>query len=300
MLYGDPSLENFLRGFEGGYDAEAANLLREMCQEEEARGLPFKLASDQLLKDGDQITKNAIDRAIDFSRQGKPVILDGVPLGFMKKYEIDDVTDYRIVEKLDEYLKEKEFSGPTQVALVHVHPAEMAARMEKRNEEALARGGDKHNLRDDIRYFSQYSQLYGKQSEDGVSLDSQEISRDDFRLIAEKFGSKDGVKIRDMKSPEMMEKKSAAIEEIAKTMCDVIGFGDSDVIRVGTKVRADVVFDHQQQTTSEIAGQIFGFISSNMVEKPKEKEAKDSTSVQESWVARVSKKRVRNDFELGS
>lgn len=287
----EQSINGFLQDTEDRYSPDLISFLRDICKEEKARDMPFKIEADRLYKDGDQITKNAIDRAISYSKNGKAVILDGVPLGFMKKYEIDDATDYRIVEKLDEYLKEKEFSGPTQVALVHVHPAEMAARMEKRNEEALARGGDIHNLRDDIRYFSQYSQLYGKQSEDGIPLGLQEIKRDDFRLIAEKFGSKDGVKIRDMKDLEMAEQKNVAIEEISKTMCDAIGFEDADVLRVGSKVRADFVFDHQQQKTSEIAGQIFGFISSNMPAK----EVEDAIFAEKSWVDIVSQNRAGGD-----
>jgi adenylate kinase family enzyme len=280
-----------------GHDQEAKKLYQE-------RG-------EDYVYDGDEITKNAIDRAIKNSRNGKATVLDGVPLGFMKRFEIDDPTDYRIVEKLEEYLKSQNFDAPTQVALVHLNPKEMAARMEQRNKNALSAGGDETDARDSFRYFSQYSQLYGKPNEDGALLSpEQKIQQKDIYRAAEKFGAKDGVRIREMnETPEdlsdpkkiheaKMKPVFAAIEE-GKKLLSTIGFEDgSNSLVVGTKVKADVIFDHEKQPTNKIAEQILGFISSNMVEKPKAKEAEDLSSNKKSWVDIVSRNRSRDDSTI--
>ena len=325
----EKSFEEFLQNTEGRYDAETLGLLREMAQEERESGA-FRKATKDLYDDGDQITKNAINRAIEDSKKGKATILDGVPLGFMKKYEIDDTEDYRIVEKLEDYLKSQDFDAPYQVALVHLHPKEMAARMEQRNKDARSAGGEVDDARDDIRYFSQYSQMYGGPNEDGALLSpAQVIQQKDIYHIAEKFGGRDGVRIRDMERPEIDSKATqeearkvhktkmkpvlATIQD-GKNLLNGMGFEDgANSLSIGTKVKAHVVFDHEKQPTAEISGQILGFISKNMAvaqkdnnhdHKPAPKKAKDDIPSEKSWVAshnkKAAKKNKHHDLKLYS
>jgi hypothetical protein len=325
------SISKFLEDAGNRYDVQSMNLIKEMAQEEIQTG-DYKKATTALFHEPEKITRSAIDRAIENSKNGIATILDGVPLGFMR--EDNPNHDYRIVEQMDEYLSHKEFNGPTQVALVHLHPKEMASRMEQRNINARSEGGDKWDERDGLGFYeAQYGQLFGKVSNDGSLLSpAQEISRKDIYNIAEKFGDAkvDGknVKIRDLKKEalsgrfnseegnEAQNISTLAIRSEGKRMLDAIGFEDGEhSVRIGTKVRADVVFDHQSQSTSEISSQIVSFICQNMEaaqvfqdsnsldkdldSKPKAKEAEDIIPSGRSWVERISNfRRAKDDSEI--
>jgi hypothetical protein len=282
----EQSLDGFLQDTAGRYDAATLTDLRNMAQEERASGAFKRRGVSEIYHNGDKVTESAIDRAMRNSRDGIATILDGVPLGFMR----EDVPnqDHRVIEKMDAYLKSKGFAGPTQVALVHVHPKEMVARMEQRNINAESAGGDKNDRRDGLAFYeAQYSQLFGKPNQDGTLLNPpQELHQKDIYAAAEKFGSIEidgrAVKIRDLQDQE--KRKSAAIE-VGNRVLNAIGFEDgANSLAIGTKIRTDVVFDHEQQSTAEIAAQVVGFISKNI---DKEVEQESAAVKQGGFVARL-------------
>lgn len=325
------SIDEFLKDTEGRYDAQTMSFLKEIAQEEMQNGKYQKAIIDLCTEPG-KITKSAIDHAIRNSENGIATILDGVPLGFMR--QDNPSQDHRIIEKMEEYLDYKEFNGPTQVALVHLHPKEMSLRMQQRNTSAESEGGSMRDRRDGLEFYeAQYSQLFGKVSNDGALLDPvQKIYKEDIYDIAANFGNVefdgDEIKIRNLKkqvlsgdltlekSNEAQIKLTSAIEAEGKKILDAMGFKDGeDSLEIGTKVRSDVIFDHQNQSTSEISSQIIGFISQNMGtiqtvqdsnsvdkfpdSKPKAKEAEDIIPSGKSWVERISdSKRAKDDSEI--
>lgn len=270
------SIDAFLQNTEGKYDVQTLNFLKELAQEEKQNGY-YQQAIIDLCSEPGKITKSAIDRAIRNSENGIATILDGVPLGFMDPRNPNK--DYRVVEQMEEYLRQKEFNGPIQVALVHLHPNEMALRMEQRNIEAKSVDGNEREERDGLGFYeAQYSQLFGKVGNDGILLNPvQIITLDDINNIAEKFGAAqvDGeeIKIRDLKERELSEnsevklESTLAIRSEGKKLRDAMGFEDGEnSLEIGTKVRSDVIFDHQRQETSEIASEMIEFIAQNMKE----------------------------------
>lgn len=297
------NIDQFLKDTDNRYDLQTMTNLKGLAQDEMASN-SYKDAVMDLARQPEKITKSAIDHAIENSKNGIATILDGVPLGFMK--ETEPTTDHRVVEKMEQYLKDQECTSPTQVALVHLHPNEMALRMAQRNIEASAPGGDKWDRRDGLSYYeAQYGQLFGKVNEDGQLLDPpQEIHRQDIYDIAEKFGSTkvndETIKIRDLTDVEL---RQTAIESEGKKVMDAIGFDEGmNSLTIGSKVKTDVIFDHQQQSSTEISSEIVGFIAHNMNKQqdvlheiPKEQKAEDLLPSKRSWRKMISDDRQEKD-----
>lgn len=294
------SLDQFLQDTNHRYERETLLHLKGLAQDE-MQTHAYQNAVIDLAHQTAKITKSTIDHAIENSHTGIATILDGVPLGFMD--ERQPTTDHRIIEKLERYLEEKGFTGPTQVALVHLHPTEMALRMQQRNNNADAAGGDKGDRRDHLGYYeAQYSQLFGKKTHDGELLHpTQELRRDDIEGIVEKFGAikinDEEVRIRDIKEHERSDDVKDAIKQKTQNVMDAIGFAQGeDVLTIGSKIKADVMFDHQQQSSTDIASTIVDFISQHMPpEKPKAKEAEDILPTKKSWVDMINDERKAKD-----
>ena len=116
-------------------------------------------------------------------------------------------------------------------------------------------------------------------SDDGVQVGH--LSVKSVHEAVEKFGEEDGVKICDMKrdsTPEVSaeEKHKSAMDPVFATLREGkklqyhLGFEDgSTALNVKTKSSADAVYEHGARRTTEIANNIYDWVSQEM---KKEKE----------------------------
>ena len=178
------------------------------------------------------------DHAIESSTKGVPIVIDGSD-GMRERFE--------------QYAKEQSHACPTSVILVHLPIAELAKRMEVRNLQALETGNTS-NQRNNIRPFEQYAEFFGADG-DVTKLAGETLHRADVVHAVDKFGHEgDGAKL-----------------------CEKLGFQKGqDSIVIGTKVKADAVFDHAKMTTVEIAGGIIDLASQTMNKSHKEEEISEA------------------------
>ena len=170
------------------------------------------------------------DHAIESSAKGAPIIIDGSD-GMRERFE--------------QYAKEQGYACQTSVILVHLPIAELAKRMEVRNLRALEMG-NASNQRNNIRPFEQYAEFFGADG-DATKLAGKILHRADVVHAVNKFGHEgDGAKL-----------------------CEKLGFQEGqDSIVIGTKVKADAVFDHAKMTTAEITGEVEGLLSRTIAPTP--------------------------------
>jgi hypothetical protein len=239
----------FLENTEGRYSRDTLFQLRELAKEEhENLGKALGEISTP------NMFERMVDRAIENSKKGIPTILDMIPDG---------------MEDFKKYLEEKNFKCPIRTVLVHVPIPELAARMEERNKNAVAEGGDLSNRREGMFPFQQYAKIFGAISEIGEKAVLDRLSAVDVYKATEKFGDKGGIRIREM-SASVKDHKSQMAPVLAtlqegKKLLDKIGFEDgSPVLDVRAKVSADVIYDHAKESTAAIAEKIHGWIASEM------------------------------------
>lgn len=182
---------------------------------------------------GEAMRQRIFDHAIESSKRGTPIIIDGSD-GMREQFE--------------EYAKKQNYDCPTKVILVHVPFTELATRMEARNSQALA-AGNLSNQRKDIRPFEQYSEFFGANA-DNTKLAGEKLFKADVIQAAEKFGSK---------------------EDVVK-LCEKLGFQEGqDSIMIGVKIKTDAVFDHAKMSTAEVVKEISDLASQIKDEKTKGK-----------------------------
>ena len=158
----DKSVEGFIQKNEDKYSKKMLEALKALAQEKH----------QEFEKVAGGVEEEMFQRAIDNSRAGKPTILD--------------VVNADAVEKFAKYCDAQNFTCPVHVALVHLPVAELVDRMDQRNVEARAAGGNKDNARDGMFPFHQYTSLFSavRTGERVVG----KVSDDDLMRAAKRFG----------------------------------------------------------------------------------------------------------------
>ena len=223
-------------GFETwGVDKEALKILKTWANEEPNH---FKEVAD-LTNEGmrSRAFERAVDYAIENSKNGKPTILDMVP----NSEGGDLVADFEV------HLAKRNFTCPIHVVLVHLLVADLIERMDRRNEKALAVGGNPNDQRAEIFPFEQYATIFGA-SAGGDSHGLGILHSEDIRQAVKKFGGADEAK--------------------SKELLDRLGFVKAQTsIALGAKVKADVVCEHSSAgSTVQIAEGIRGWTKEKMSE----------------------------------
>ena len=122
----------------------------------------------------DNLMEVIFDQAIENSKDGKPTILDLIPLG-----------DYDVVAEFNKYMESKNFSCPSVIAVAHCDVSKIVEHMDSRNAT-----GVQEEERDGFFPLDQYGQIYhaAKDGERPVG----ELTIQDILDAAEKYGSNRG------------------------------------------------------------------------------------------------------------
>ncbi len=171
----------------------------------------------------DNLMEVIFDQAIENSKQGRPTVLDLVPLG-----------DYDVVAEFNKHMESRNFSCPSVIAVAHCDVSKIVEHMDSRNAT-----GDAEEARDGFFPLNQYGEMYheAKEGERVVG----ELAIDDILDAANRYGSNRGEVV-------LLENNKDAQDLVKKLQID-----DRTPVGQTVKIATDLPYDAMLQTDPKSA-----------------------------------------------